>query len=142
MPRGTEFWGSNNLRPSSLPSARKVSWELHHDGLYPLGDILSEKDTLGSDPTCPPELRFGGCPSCNETECQAEQKHKTCEFNQPCPLASDPTTAAKLGGNGALATHMVRKISWFSSVFLGFPWFSLVLRGFPAWYTHGGKGFS
>ena len=107
MPRGTHEWGDKNLRQSSLPSARKVSWELHHDSLYPKGDITAQAE-LGSDPTCDPELRFGGCNSCYEPTCQREQKPKTCEYQQPCPR--DKTTAARLGGNGALATHMVRKI--------------------------------
>ena len=109
MPRGSYYLNSRDNSKSRLPSARKVSLELHHDGLYPLGDILSKADTLGSDPTCGPELRFGGCDSCFERDCKNISLPRTCEFNQPCP--KDKTTAAKLGGDGALVTHMVRKIS-------------------------------
>ena len=105
MPRGMDF--VHSYSKSRLPSPRKVSWELHHDGLYPFGDILSAQDTLGSDPTCAPELRFAGCDSCEEPTCQNLNRSKTCEFNQPCP--NDGTTAARLGGDGALVTHMV---SW------------------------------
>ena len=107
MPRGMDFVHSYSKLESRLPSPRKVSWELHHDGLYPFGDILSAQDTLGSDPTCAPDLRFAGCDSCEEPTCQNLNRSKTCEFNQPCP--NDGTTAARLGGNGALVTHMV---SW------------------------------
>ena len=98
--------GSKDTRSSSLPSARKVSWQLHHEGLFPAGEPLS--DTLSSDPTCALEKRYGGCASCHEPKCRGRGIPKTCEFNQACP--NDTTTAAKLGGNGALATHMVRKI--------------------------------
>ena len=109
IPRGSyyEVESPHNLI-SYLPSARKVSLILHHENVYPYGDIVSGFDTLGSDPTCASDLRFGGCNSCTETDCQKNQKSTTCEFNQPCP--KDETTAAKLGGNGALVTHMVRKI--------------------------------
>ena len=98
--------GSRNISSSSLPSARKVSWQLHHDTLYPSGHIGAPLSTLGSDPSCSLELRFGGCDSCTDGTCRQSNKPKTCEFNQPCP--NDRTTAAKLGGNGALVTHMVR----------------------------------
>ena len=108
MPRGT--FNVNGKLESRLPSARKVSWELHHDDLYPLGN-LADQNTLGSDPTCAPEKRFGGCDFCDEETCQkVSQPKPTCEFQQPCPKADDKTTAARLGGNGALATHMVWKI--------------------------------
>ena len=90
-----------------------MSLELHHDSLYPLNDILSQA-TLGSDPTCPPELRFGGCHTCFERDCKIVSLPRTCEFNQPCP--KDNTTAARLGGNGPLATHMVKKILTLGSV--------------------------
>ena len=102
--------GSTNLSFSFLPSARKVSWKLHHDTLYPSGHIAAPLSTLGSDPTCSLHLRFGGCDSCNVGTCQQRRQPKTCEFNQPCPKADDGTTAARLGGNGALVTHMVRNI--------------------------------
>ena len=72
------------LEQSNLPSARKVSWDLHHDvfkfGKLPGGD-------LGSDPTC--------------------SSSRVQEFNQRCPNGTDKSTGARLGGNGALATHMV-----------------------------------
>ena len=90
-----------------------MSLELHHDSLYPLNDILSQA-TLGSDPTCRPELRFGGCHTCFERDCKIVSLPRTCEFNQPCP--KDNTTAARLGGNGPLATHMVKKILTLGSV--------------------------
>merc|ERR1711974_23238 len=69
--------------------------------------------TLGSDPTCAPELRFGGCDSCDDATCRNLTQPKTCEFNQPCPKADDGTTAARLGGNGALVTHMVMQFGQF-----------------------------
>ena len=106
LPRGAIY--VNGKLESRLPSARTVSWKLHHEDLYPSGNLAAQ-DMLGSDPTCAPEKRFGGCDSCHEPTCKAKsQPQKTCEFNQPCP--KDKTTAARLGGNGALATHMVRKI--------------------------------
>merc|ERR1711974_558548 len=108
-----DFVHSYDKLESRLPSPRKVSWELHHDGLYPLGDILSPHDTLGSDPTCAPELRFGGCDSCDDATCRNLTQPKTCESNQPCPKADDGTTAARLGGNGALVTHMVMQFGQF-----------------------------
>ena len=90
MPRGTD-----SVYSSKLPSARKVSLKLHHERDYPLGYILDGVTGQGSDPTCAPHNRFS-------------TKEK--EFNQFCPKSPDDTTAARLGGNGALVTHMVSKI--------------------------------
>ena len=98
MPRG-----STNLSYSYLPSARLVSWELHHDRTFPLGDVDKLSSTLASDSTCALELRSSGCNNCETCT------PRPCEFNQVCPNATDKTTAAKLGGNGALVTHMVLK---------------------------------
>ena len=96
--------GSTTLSSSNLPSARRVSWILHHDRTFPLGDVDNLSSTLGSDPTCAPEIRSsGGCQSCSPGACSPHP----CEFNQLCPNATDDVTAAKLGGNGALVTHMV-----------------------------------
>ena len=102
--------GSTTLTSSYLPSARKVSWFLHHDDTFPLGDVDSSQGALGSDPTCPLELRSTGCNNCNDGACNP----KPCEFNQPCPKTDDRATAAKLGGNGALVSHMVRQRRCFS----------------------------
>ena len=85
--------GSDNMFSSNLPSARTVSLKLHHEKDFPLGCILDGVTGQGSDPTCDPHNRFS-----------------TKEFNQFCPKSPDDTTAARLGGNGALVTHMVSKI--------------------------------
>ena len=82
------------LKESNLPSARKVSWELHHD-VFKFGKFSNED--LGSDPTCPPEKRS------TPSDPFPEPK----EFNQQCPNGTDKSTGARLGGNGDLVTHMV-----------------------------------
>ena len=81
------------MHSSKLPSARTVSLKLHHERDFPLGHILDGVTGQGSDPTCDPHNRFS-----------------TKEFNQFCPKSPDDTTAARLGGNGAMVTHMVSKI--------------------------------
>ena len=83
-----------------------MSWELHHDRTFPLGDVDNLTATFNSDPTCDPQLRSTGCNSCDIGACTP----RPCEFNQVCPNATDKTTAARLGGLrlGALASHMVR----------------------------------
>ena len=121
--------GSKNLSYSYLPSARLVSWELHHDRTFPLGDVDTNGNTLASDSTCAPELRSSGCNSCDIGACTP----RPCEFNQVCPNATDKATAAKLGGNGALVTHMVREIfSWRLSATLFWRSCNLV----SLWRTH------
>ena len=81
------------MHSSNLPSARIVSLKLHHERDFPLGCILDGVTGQGSDLTCDPHNRFS-----------------TKEFNQFCPKSPDDRTAARLGGNGALVTHMVSKI--------------------------------
>ena len=85
LPRG-------GLKRSNLPSARKVSWDLHHD-VFKFGKF---PNVIGTDPTCPSEMRFDDNPNS--------------QFSQQCPNGTDKSTGARLGGNGDLATHMVGTI--------------------------------
>ena len=105
--------GSNSMHSSNLPSARTVSLKLHHERDFPLGHILDGVTGQGSDPTCNPHNRFS-----------------TKEFNQFCPKSPDDRTAARLGGNGAMVTHMVRKILAENVSF--WRWCNLV----SLWHTH------
>ena len=118
------------LKESNLPSARKVSWELHHD-VFKFGKFSNED--LGSDPTCPPEKRS------TPSDPFPEPK----EFNQQCPNGTDKSTGARLGGNGDLATHMVRTtisyMVWSPKVTHSHSWSFMVTSG-HTWshmVTHG-----